>query len=87
MPCESKIGDFYVQTVVEENVLRLQVSVDDISRVNIVDTFENLPHDVAGLLLWQRNDGSQVIEKLSMTTKLKHQEDESVRLKDVLKLN
>lgn len=48
---EAKVGDLHIQTVVEENILGLQISMNDVARVNVVDAFENLSHDVASLLL------------------------------------
>jgi len=87
MSGKTKVGDFDIQTVVEQNVLRLKIPVHDIARVNVVDAFEDLSHDVARLLLGQRHHRREVVEELAMTTQLEDQEDESIRLEDVLQLN
>lgn len=87
MPCKSEVSDFDIQTVVEKNVFRLQVPVSDIARMNVVDAFKDLSHDEARLLLRQCHNRREIIEEFTVTTKLKDQEDESVGLEDVLKLN
>lgn len=87
VPREAKVCDFDVQIIIEQDVLGLQVPVSDVSRVYVVDAFEDLSHDVASLLLRQRHDRCEVVEELTVTAQLEHQEDEGIRLKHVLKFN
>lgn len=87
MPCKAKIRDLHIQTVVEQNVFRFQVPVNNVPRVNVIDAFKDLPHDVAGLLLGQCHHRREIIEELTVTAQLKHQKDESIRLEHILEFN
>lgn len=87
MPCETKVSDFYVQAVIEKDVLWFQVSMNDVSWVDVVDTFKDLSHDEACLLFWKCHDRCEVIEEFTVTAEFEHQENEGIRLKDILKLN
>lgn len=59
---QSEIRDLDIEIVVEENVLRFQISVDDVLRVDESDGFEYLAHDDAGALLRQRHSRVQMVE-------------------------
>lgn len=61
--------------------------MNNVSRVNVVDTFKYLTHDVASLLLRKCHDRCEVVEQLTVTTELKHQKDECVGLEYVLEFN
>lgn len=40
--CESKVGELEVPLLVDEEVLRLEVAVEDAVRVEVVDAFDEL---------------------------------------------
>lgn len=87
MACKAEIGDFDVETVIEQNVFRFQVSVSDVAWVDVVYALKDLAHDVASLFLRQRDDRRQIVEEFTVTTELEYQEDESIGLENVLKFD
>lgn len=84
---EAKVGDLHIETVVQQNVLRLQIAMDDVVRVDVVDALEHLPHDVSRFLLGQRDDRGEVVEQFAVAAQLEHEKDEGVGLEDVLQFD
>lgn len=39
---KSKVGDFHIKTIIQQNVFRLQISMYNWIRMNIIDAFEYL---------------------------------------------
>lgn len=87
MSCEAKVSDFDIETIVEENIFRLQVSVNDVAWVDVVDALKDLPHDVASLLLRKRDDGREIVEEFTVAAELEYQENEGVGFEHVLELD
>lgn len=61
-PGEAKVTDLQVAVLVDENVGRLQVPVDDASRVNILEAAENLVEEVLDELLLQWSRREETVE-------------------------
>lgn len=71
--CHSKVGDFDVQIFVQQNVLRLQVSMADIEGVAIANGAENLPEVLHCFLLFQPSLFRDLRKKFAIVHKLENQ--------------
>lgn len=87
LPGKPEIRDLDVETVVQQDVLGLEVAVHHVPAVDVCHALEHLPHDVAGLLLREGHHRREVVEELAVLAQLEHQEDEGARFEHVLEFN
>lgn len=62
---ESEIGDDDVPSLVEEEVLELEISVDDVLGVEVVDSRDELSEELGGGVLLEVSMSEDVVEELS----------------------
>jgi hypothetical protein len=64
-PGKAEIRYFDVQAIVEKNVLRFQIAVADAERVQILQTVDDLPQEVARGILGERTVADEEIKKFA----------------------
>ena len=81
---EAEVGELDVEVLVEEDVLRLDVSVDDAEVVAVLQCAEQLRHDGPGLALGERHDAGEKVEELPVRAELEDEEDYGVTDENVV---
>jgi len=78
LPGEAKVRDFHVVILVQQDVLGLEVTMDNVLGVYVLDALEDLSHDGARLLLGERHHRGQIVEELAFGTQLEYEENKCI---------
>lgn len=80
---EAEVRQTDVAILVHQDVLRLQVTVDDVLRVQMAESHGDLDGVEAGPILWEPSHLPQVHKKLTTTDESHNEEDFLLSLEDV----
>jgi hypothetical protein len=84
---DSKIAQFNLSFLLQQQIIRLNIPVGDLHRVAILNSFANLSEHVCGRLLGQPLSTLNVGEQVATTAHFHDEADMTLGLKGVKKLN
>lgn len=70
---QTEIGDLNREVLVEKNVFELEIAMNDLTSMTMLDTSDELPHELEDLLFLQISSLRRVVEQVSVLCIFHHQ--------------